>query len=49
MTTLDRETLILGAGPAGLQLAYFLHKAGLPYAVLERGDSPGTFFKRSLT
>src|SRR5215216_6510452 len=39
------EYLIVGAGPAGLQLGYFLHQAGHNYLILERGDSPGTFFK----
>lgn len=40
------DYLILGAGPAGLQLAYFLQKAGRDYLILESGDGPGTFFKR---
>src|SRR5262245_28127194 len=39
------DYVILGAGPAGLQLAYYLHKAERNYIVLERGSSPGTFFK----
>jgi len=39
------ETLILGAGPAGLQLGHHLAKAGRGYLILEAGDSPGTFFK----
>ena len=39
------EYLIIGAGPAGLQLGYFLHQAGHNYLILERGGSPGTFFK----
>ena len=38
------ETLIVGAGPAGLQLAYFLSKRERDYLVLER-ESPGAFFK----
>lgn len=38
------ETLILGAGPAGCQMAYFLQKDGLPYLVLERGKEAATFF-----
>jgi len=40
------DYLILGAGPAGLQLAYYLHKKRRSYLVLEAGESPGTFFKR---
>ncbi len=38
------EYIVLGAGPAGLQLAYHLGRAGRDYVVLERGDSCGTFF-----
>jgi thioredoxin reductase len=37
--------LVIGAGPAGMQLAYFLAQAGRDYLVLEAGDSPGTFFR----
>jgi thioredoxin reductase len=40
------DYLIIGAGPAGLQLGYFLQKAGRSYQILEAGESPGTFFKR---
>lgn len=39
------ETLIIGAGPAGLQLAYYLEQAERDYLVLEAGDGPGTFFR----
>ncbi|MEL6535590.1 MAG: NAD(P)-binding domain-containing protein, partial [Bacteroidota bacterium] len=38
--------IILGAGPAGCQLAYFLQKAGVDYSILERGAEPGTTFKK---
>jgi thioredoxin reductase len=41
----NTDTLIVGAGPAGLQLAYYLHKAGADYLVLEAGETPGTFFR----
>lgn len=37
--------LILGAGPAGLQLAYCLARSGRDYLVLERGE-PGAFYSR---
>ncbi len=43
---IDCDFCIIGAGPAGLQLAYFLQKAGRSYVVLEKGTSPGTFFKK---
>lgn len=39
------EYLIIGAGPAGLQLAYFLQQTGRDYLVLEAGSAPGTFFR----
>lgn len=39
------DYIILGAGPAGLQLAYCLQKKGHSYLVLEQGEQPGTFFK----
>jgi thioredoxin reductase len=44
-THAEFEYLIIGAGPAGLQLGYYLEEAGLSYLILEAGDSPGTFFK----
>ena len=37
--------MVIGAGPAGLQLAYFLEQAGRDYLVLEAGPTPGTFFR----
>lgn len=39
------EYLILGAGPAGLQMGHHLSRAGHSYLILEAGDSPGHFFK----
>jgi thioredoxin reductase len=40
----EHEYLILGAGPAGLQLGHHLAHAGHTYLILEAGDTPGTFF-----
>ena len=40
------EYLIIGAGPAGLQLGYFLKQAGRDYLILEAGSQPGTSFLR---
>ncbi len=40
------DYLIIGAGPAGLQLAALLDRDGRDYAVLERGSGAGTFFTR---
>jgi phytoene dehydrogenase-like protein len=42
------DYLIIGAGPAGLQLAALLERDGRDYAVLERGTGPGTFFNNFL-
>jgi thioredoxin reductase len=39
------DYLIIGAGPAGLQLAALLERAGHSYVVLEAGAAPGTFFR----
>jgi thioredoxin reductase len=40
------DYLIIGAGPAGLQLAQELGAAGHDYLVLESGKVPGAFFTR---
>lgn len=40
------DYLIIGAGPAGLQLAASLERDGADYVVLERGSVPGAFFQR---
>ncbi|XP_061495011.1 FAD-dependent oxidoreductase domain-containing protein 2 isoform X2 [Rhineura floridana] len=41
---LYHDYCIIGAGPAGLQMAYFLQHAGRDYVVFERGHAPGCFF-----
>ncbi|GAX35232.1 NAD(P)-binding domain-containing protein [Nodularia sp. NIES-3585] len=40
----DIEYLIIGAGPAGLQLGYFLEKSNSNYLILEAADIPGNYF-----
>ena len=37
--------LIVGAGGAGLQMGYFLNKAGLDYIILEKNETAGSFFR----
>jgi thioredoxin reductase len=44
-TNTNVDYLIIGAGPAGLQLGYYLESVGRNYLILEAGDTPGTFFK----
>lgn len=39
------DYLVVGAGPAGVQLGYFLQREGRDYLVVEAGDAPGTFFR----
>ena len=39
------DYVVIGAGPAGLQLAYYLQQAGRDYVVLEAGPTPGTFYR----
>jgi thioredoxin reductase len=38
--------VIVGAGPAGLQLSYYLARAGRDYVTLERDAGAGSFFRR---
>jgi thioredoxin reductase len=42
----DYEYLILGGGPAGLQMGHHLSTAGHSYLILEGGEGPGTSFKQ---
>jgi thioredoxin reductase len=39
------DYLILGAGPAGLQMGYCLKKAGRDFKILEAGERAGAFFE----
>lgn len=43
---MNYETIIVGAGPAGLQLGYFLQKGGHSYCILERAPIAASFFDR---
>lgn len=42
----ELEYLIIGSGPAGLQLGYYLEKNKRKYLILEAGSQRGTFFER---
>ena len=37
--------VVIGGGPAGLQMSYFLQKRGVSHVVLERHESVGAFFQ----
>ncbi|SDK54415.1 Pyridine nucleotide-disulphide oxidoreductase [Lentzea albidocapillata subsp. violacea] len=39
------EYLVIGAGPAGLQMGRFLHRAGRDYLIVEREPGPASFFR----
>ena len=39
------DYVIVGAGPGGLQMAYFLEQAKRDYVVLEANATPGSFFE----
>ena len=38
--------LVIGAGPGGLQMGYYLEKAGRDYLILDRSDTAGSFFSK---
>ncbi|EMI40457.1 NAD(P)-binding domain-containing protein [Rhodopirellula sp. SWK7] len=40
------DFLIIGAGPAGVQLGYFMKRAGYDHLILEAHDRPGTFLEK---
>ncbi len=39
------DYIVVGAGPGGIQLGYFLEEAGRDYLVLERGSGVAQFFR----
>ena len=45
-TNLTYDYVIVGAGPAGLQMGYYLEKAKKRYVILERAPCAGNFFSR---
>ena len=38
--------VVVGSGPGGLQLSYFLHRLGIEHAILSEEQAPGGMFKR---
>lgn len=45
MSTTSFEYVIIGGGPAGIQLGYFLQKNNSSYIILEKSNSVGSFFE----
>ncbi|XP_072561092.1 FAD-dependent oxidoreductase domain-containing protein 2 [Paramormyrops kingsleyae] len=43
-STCRHDYCVLGAGPAGLQIGYFLSHSQRDYIILERNSGPGSFF-----
>jgi len=41
-----KQNIILGAGPAGLQLGYYFEKHNIEYIILEKNNIPGSFFDK---
>ncbi|XP_077865907.1 LOW QUALITY PROTEIN: FAD-dependent oxidoreductase domain-containing protein 2-like, partial [Saccoglossus kowalevskii] len=40
----DFEYIIVGAGPAGLQMGYYLKTTNRKYVIIDAGEVPGSFF-----
>lgn len=47
--SMSHEYCVLGAGPAGLQMGYFLSRSQRDYIILERNAGPGSFFQMYVT
>lgn len=45
-TKYEWEYIIVGAGPAGLQMGYFLEESGRDYIIVERNNESGSFFRK---
>jgi thioredoxin reductase len=43
---MNKKIIIVGAGPGGLQLAYYLEKNNMDYIVLEKNEKSGSFFAK---
>lgn len=40
------DYLVIGSGPAGLCCGYFFNQSKVSYVILEKGNSPATFFQK---
>ena len=41
VTHVYHDYIVIGAGPSGLQMGYFLQRAGRDYVILERSNTSG--------
>lgn len=46
MRILGKKNIIIGAGPAGLQMAYMFEQRNEQYIIIERSDKVGSFFRQ---
>ncbi|MEP2024802.1 MAG: NAD(P)-binding domain-containing protein [Reichenbachiella sp.] len=46
MNSVKKEVVVIGAGPAGLQLGYFFEKYSIDYVILEKAEEAGAFFRQ---
>lgn len=46
MNSIYKKYIVIGAGPGGLQMGYFLKSNKMDYVILEKGQSSGAFFKK---
>jgi len=46
VSSVDNETIVIGAGPAGLAVGACIKQANLPYIILEQNDKVGTAWHR---
>ena len=42
---MEFDVVIVGAGPAGLQMGYFLTRANRDYLILEKGNGSGEIYR----
>lgn len=43
---INYDTIIIGAGPAGIQAGYYFKKLNIDYLILEKNDKAGSFFEK---
>ena len=42
----EYDNIIIGAGPAGIQLGYFFQKHNIKYLIIEKSDICASFFNK---